>query len=182
MKHGKKVMVIEDKPNVIKEIRNVLFWDDRAAIRNQLVSELEKNTTVFSCKNVYEADDVWEKEGQNIDVFIMDMCMSPIGLDDELEAETNAGALTGWIWFWKSLRKDKTKKHPAEGKRVIVFSGYIDTLKRYIENESKDAEEKRFIKRNVYMVDKGKIGAYDEIVKAVIASDDELKFGFQPDE
>ena len=146
----------------------IMVIEDRGTVCDQLVLKLEEQKwEVAVCTSTNQADATWNANKNKIDVLIFDICMSHQYLPDDLKKETHLGYITGWIWFWKKLYVNKMQPHPFSGKKIIVFSGYLDTLAVYMESEEADKAEKEFYYNHVVSVGKGNFGSYKEIIQYI---------------
>jgi len=123
----------------------VLLLDDRPQVRIPLEATfIRDGMTVFSCKSVYAANDVWNDPETEIDAIVLDIMMPPSGLSAEHRKRSQAGWLTGWIWLWESLNPEKKTMHPATDKCVIIYSAYLDDFNDYIKGPIPKEDEKAF--------------------------------------
>ena len=105
---------------------NVLILEDRGSVSHFLIEALEaRKYQVFPASSVHDANSILEGEDQ-IDAIILDLNMSPDGLTEEEIKQTDFGLFTGWIW----LNNYAWRMYPYLGNRTLIFSAYIDDLKR----------------------------------------------------
>jgi len=126
----------------------ILLFDDRPQVRIPLEEIFKSNDMeVFSCKSVYEANDVWEEHKDKLDAIVFDMMIPSSGIDEPLRTKTKGGLLSGWIWFWNILNQKNENPHPAADKCIIIFSAYLKDFEAYINSSQSSEEEKEFVNR-----------------------------------
>lgn len=140
---------------------SVLLFDDRAQVRIPLAQALEnKGMVVYSCRSVYEADDIWETKKDELHALVLDMMMPSQGLSPEDRDLTKGGVLTGWFWLWRYLQKEmgspegNAMPDPAGGRCVVFYSAYLDDFQDYLKELADGSDEKQFA-NNVKLIDKG---------------------------
>lgn len=110
----------------------VLLLEDNENINSRLKELLEKaHFEVFEAPKITDAIDIFKDE--KIDFLIIDLNVPPIGLTKEERDKTLGGLLSGWIWFKNYVLKD----YPEYGKKVIIYSAYVQQLKEKYPNEIK---------------------------------------------
>ena len=121
------ILVLEDRPNVLKNMEELLT---------------DMKYKVYSCQNIYVANEKLEEN--KIDCFIIDLAMSPEGLDNiELMEKTENGNFTGWVWVdEKVLKKNKNLKD-----RIIIFSAYVGEFESYMRQYN--------IPKDIFILSKG---------------------------
>jgi len=123
----------------------ILLFDDRPQVRIPLEDSFKSNgMEVFSCKSIYEANDVWEEHKDELDAIVFDMMIPSSGIDEPLRPKTKGGLLSGWIWLWDILNPKNEKPHPASDKCIIIFSAYLKDFEAYINSSQSSEEEKEF--------------------------------------
>jgi hypothetical protein len=148
---------------------SILLLDDRLQVRTNLADRFEPlDFTVHPCKDIYEANDIWEKYGNKLDAIVLDMMMPSSGIKREHRKPTEGGLLSGWIWLWNSLNPDGQDPHPAANKCIIIYSGYLEDFNDYIESNKPNTMEKEFAE-SVHRIEKDFLGDNEEeIVKLLI--------------
>jgi len=144
---------------------NVLLFDDRPQIRVTLMEHLQEiGMTVLSCKNVFEADDMWEAKKDEIHAIVLDMMMPSIGLPRDLEFdEVN----TGWVWLWYHLNLEKDLYKAIKNKCFILFSAYLKDFKEYLDRLPQDEPEWQLARtnENVHLIEKGEKDNFVKILQ-----------------
>lgn len=146
---------------------NILLFDDRPQMRMFLHEILsEQGFIIYPCKSVYEADVVWKRNQDNIDTVLLDVMMTPLGLSDSLRLKTAGGQLTGWIWLWYHLNPNNDSPHPLHDKNIIIFSGYLEDFRAYLDSLPDDSPEKR-MGTSLCCISKGDADCEQKIVNAL---------------
>lgn len=126
----------------------ILLLDDRRQSRISLEERfISKNMEVFSCRNIYEANDIWGKMKGELDAIVIDMMMPSLGMSESLHANTNEYKLTGWIWLWRNLNPNNEDPHPAVDKCIVIYSAYLPDFDKYINSNQLSKKEKEFADR-----------------------------------
>lgn len=109
---------------------NVLILEDDAHISFTLGGFLEDNDiVVYKAMDLLRAEEILQE--LHIDFVLIDLNMSPQGLDEDLIVSTQEGAITGWIWCKTYL----IPRHPNLRSKIILFSAYLDELEIYVDVE-----------------------------------------------
>jgi hypothetical protein len=152
----------------------VLLFDDCSQVRVSLEEIIISNKMeVIPCRTIYEANDAWE-DNKDIDAIVLDMMIPSSGLDDDLRLLTKGGLLSGWIWLWRILNPDNVVPHPALGKCIVIYSGYLDDFSDYIESVEPSSKEKEFVK-HVKLIPKGFTDENEKKVIEFLTQDREQK-------
>lgn len=115
---------------------SIMIVDDRVRTMmdlSEILADLNQGE-VFSCLDIFEAIDKWEKNKEHIFHIITDLSMSPLGLNKEERRTTSGGLYTGWVWLWNYIIKKYDIEMPEkifENKNIIIFSEYINNMKDY---------------------------------------------------
>lgn len=123
----------------------ILLLENRGAPGLQLQALLEKKDYhVLLAVTIDDANSFWE--GGNIDCLIVDLHMPPDGLTkaeiEQMEKIMKDTILPGWIWLQNYVFKAK----PEMRMRTIIYSGYLEQLRRYVSDEKL---------KGIYLVPKG---------------------------
>lgn len=150
---------------------NVLLFDDRPQVRIPLAQTLEEHgMTVYPCRNIYEADDLWAEKKDEVHAIVLDMMMPSAGLEPEDRILTRGGVLTGWFWLLRHLQKEMEMGSVAgkqcdlaKGRCIIIYSAYLEDFREYC-IELEDSSEEKLFAYSVMLIDKGN----EEFSKPVI--------------
>jgi hypothetical protein len=111
----------------------ILMLEDRGSVSYYMEKALKKNGhAVFSTSTISEAQDFLEDEDQ-IDCIIVDLNMSPEGLEGNEIEKTDYGLLTGWVWLTERIFKNK--KYEGIKGSTIIYSDYVDFLKLNVQED-----------------------------------------------
>jgi len=105
----------------------ILLLEDRGSRLYELKEFLKYNGhEVFDCEDVYCAIDMWQKKSAIINCVIVDLAMSPNGLNDQEASQS--GYYTGWVFLWEYVLQTK----PGIASRCIIFSAWSDSFKLFL--------------------------------------------------
>jgi hypothetical protein len=126
---------------------SILLLDDRPQVRTNLAERFKLyEFNVYSCKDLYEANDIWKKHGDELNAIVLDMMMPSSGIKKEHRKPAEGGLLSGWIWLWNTLNPNGQDPHPIANKCIVIYSGYLDDFNDYINSKKPNAMEKEFAK------------------------------------
>ena len=110
---------------------NVLVLEDRGSVGYYLKEALtEEGHSVYFALTVSDA--ISHLDEERIDCIVIDLNMSPEGLNDEEVGATLSGLLTGWIW----LRNHVYAGRNADMReRTIIYTEYMDQLRYHVPEE-----------------------------------------------
>jgi CheY-like chemotaxis protein len=117
----------------------ILIFEDSVEVRDWIKEYLD-DTSKYELTICRTWSAVTQKlETGLFDCYIVDLNAPTTGLSDKIEKKTRGGLLTGWFLLtehiWKSDLNGITK--------TIIFSGYNEQLKNYVDSEEASEEEKR---------------------------------------
>lgn len=118
-------------------MKKILYFEDKAMISyflSQYISNLGHCVDV--CPTPSETIDALNKK--NYDIYIIDLNVAAIGLNDDQIKKTQNGLRTGWVLLTDII----SKKDPNYPNKTIVFSDYISSFKDYINSDLSSLEEK----------------------------------------
>ena len=115
----------------------ILIFDDKPTITYFIQEYLDgKGHDLMFCNTCSKVRE--EMQTSEFDCYIVDLNAATVGLDDELQARTQGGLLTGWL-----LLTEYVWKEDAHGfTKTIIFSDYVAELKQYIASDKASDREK----------------------------------------
>ncbi len=110
-----KVMVIEDRPQTLKQI-------------SEKICDYEElnGVEVIRCRDLDYANQFISRN-EEIDVIICDLSLEPIGFSEDECRQAQTGVLTGLVWLLNHIYNEN-----YELTKIIIFSDFLDALKRYL--------------------------------------------------
>lgn len=146
----------------------ILLFDDRPQVRISLEEGFKsRGMEVFACKSIYEANDAWDDNKDELDAIVFDMMMPSSGLNEPLRQKTKGGLLSGWVWLWHTLNPNNEHPHPAANKCIVIYSAYLKDFDIYINSKQSSEEEKKFV-AHVKLIPKDNSYKENEVVKVLI--------------
>jgi DNA-binding NtrC family response regulator len=138
--------------------KKVVIFDNNITMLAHLSEIVERcGYEPILCDRIMAANNIWEKNYQNIDAIILDLNMPTNGLNDEQVERTINGRLTGWIWFMDTVVHGSTP-NPVDIKKTIIFSGFIPDLEKNI-----NSDEEKILLNTLTLVDKSDNKAWNKI-------------------
>lgn len=105
----------------------ILIVEDRGSVAIQMKHVLEqRGHEVLKAVSINDAQSFWE--AGSIDCLIVDLNMSPVGLEPAEIKETKSGLLTGWVWLKQRVYSD----NPAMKQCTIIYTEYLDSLEEHV--------------------------------------------------
>jgi CheY-like chemotaxis protein len=110
---------------------NILMLEDRGSTIYYVSKWVENNGhNVLEAFNIIEATNYWKDRDQvPVDCILLDLQLPMDGLTDAQKMGAEGGTLTGWIWLRDYVLKDT----PRMRQLTIIYSDYIDFLKKKVQ-------------------------------------------------
>lgn len=120
----------------------ILVFDNEADMLNNIDKHLKVIGFVsIKCDSVYKANEKWNEHYTSLKGLVLDLSMLTDGLTEKQRSRSNRGLSTGWVWFIDNVINGQ---HPRPDliKRTLLFSDYIDDLKKDLKDNPHDEKEK----------------------------------------
>lgn len=107
----------------------ILYLEDDAGFRQYMNNLFFKNGyKVISVRRIDQAKEFFLERKDEIDCVIIDLNMDDEWLE-EYQIDSDGGLLSGWVWLQKFVYPH------IPNMPTIIFSGYIQYLKEYLEDK-----------------------------------------------
>lgn len=146
-------------------MQRILLIDDESVMTDGIRDGLEDLRSegkigeymVFTAIDFYKARDYLDKH--SFDLIVTDLLMPPLGLDEVPRHDRKRGAaLNGWVFLNHFILKPNSPYYSAHTHtKMIVFSAYLDRLKKYFSETEFNME---LYRERLSFVNKGNI--FDE--------------------
>jgi len=134
----------------------ILFLEDRFSVFDSLKEKLTSDgNTIFKATQVSDAISILQEEV--LDLFIIDLRVSPIGLKPEEIMKLPNGRISGWVFLENYVfLKDNENKS-----KTVIYSEYISELEKVI--KLSNYPEIRFFSKRDYSIEN--IRNYVQLIK-----------------
>lgn len=118
---------------------NILVFEDRARTAAELKEFLERyNCEVIVCKNCVRIKEEMGK--RDYDLYIIDLNVGVLGLNEEQIEKTQNGLRTGWVLLTEIINKNDSFCVD----KTIIFSDYITKLREYVLSDAASEDDKKW--------------------------------------
>lgn len=136
---------------------NILLLEDSGSIYaafNELATE--NGINFIKAYQISDAIDVFDTNKDSLDIILVDLNVIATGLTNDEINLTDGGKLSGWIWLKNYVLKEDSKL----AKKVIIYSEYINVLKKSLTSSKSRAEL-----NDIAIMEKGKFEIEDVIAR-----------------